>query len=126
VTITSIIVMVLMINLIRRVSLIGWREYLAPQWPAIVGSVFMAAAMWGVNSGLRNYLGEHSLAMLMVSTTTGLIVYAGVLLVWRPKRVVDLYQELSDDAQGVMAKGKKKIANLKKRFGWRKEASPAA
>ena len=126
VTITSIIVMVLMINLIRRVSLIGWREYLAPQWPAIVGSVFMAAAMWGVNSGLRNYLGEHSLAMLMVSTTTGLIVYAGVLLVWRPKRVVDLYQELSDDAQGVIAKVKKKITNLKKRFGWQKEASPAA
>jgi O-antigen/teichoic acid export membrane protein len=126
VTITAIIVMVLMINLIRRVSLIGWREYLTPQWPAIVGSVFMAATMWSVNSGLENYLGEHSLAMLMVSTTTGLIVYAGVLLVWRPKRVVDLYRELSEDAQGVVAKGKEKVANLKKRFGWQKEASPAA
>jgi len=126
VTITSIIVMILMINLIRRVSLIGWREYFAPQWPAIVGSVFMALAMWSVNAGLGNYLGMHSLLMLIVSTTAGISVYAGVLLVWRPKRVVDLYEELSDDAQGVIAKGKKKITDWKKRFGWRKEASPAA
>jgi len=126
VTITSILVMVLMINLIRRVSLIGWREYLTPQWPAIVGSVFMAAAMWSANAGLGDYLGKYSLAMLMASTAAGLMAYAGVLLVWRPKRVVDLYQELSDDAQGVIAKGKKKITALKKRFGWRKETSPAA
>jgi len=126
VTITSIIVMFLMINLIRRVSLIGWREYLAPQWPAIVGSVFMAAAMWGVGAGLRNYLGEHSLAMLLVSASAGVAVYAGVLLVWRPKRVVNLYRELSEDAQGVAAKGREKISGWKKRCGWRKEASPAA
>ncbi len=126
VTITSIIVMVLMINLIRRVSLIGWREYLTPQWPAIVGSVFMAAAMWVVNVSLEKYLGRYSLGMLLVSTITGLIAYAGILLVWRPKRVVDLYQELSEDAQGVIAKGREKIAGWKKRFGLQKETSPAA
>jgi hypothetical protein len=114
VTFTSIIVMVLMINLIRRVSLIGWREYFAPQWPAIVSSVFMALAMWGVNTGLENYLGKHSLAMLTVSTAAGFAAYAAVLLVWRPKRVVDLYQELSGDAKGVFAKGRKRIAEWKK------------
>jgi len=117
VTITSIIVMVLMINLIRRVSLIGWREYFAPQWPAIVSSVFMALAMWGVNVGLGNYLGKHSLAMLIVSTAAGFAAYAGVLLVWRPKRVVDLYQELSGDAKSVVGKAKKKITQLKQRLG---------
>lgn len=118
VTITSIIVMVLMINLIRRVSLIGWREYLTPQWPAIVGSVFMAIAMWAVNKGLAAALGAHSLAMLIVSTVTGVGAYVGVLLVWRPKRVVELYQELADDAQGVLGKAKEKILQIKKRFGF--------
>jgi PST family polysaccharide transporter len=126
VTITSVIVMILMLNLIRRVSLIGWREYFAPQWPAIVGSGFMALTMWGANAGLENYLGAHSLAMLIVSTAAGLVVYAGVLLVWRPQRVVNLYRELSDDAQGVMAKAKQKIADWKQRLGLQKEASPAA
>jgi PST family polysaccharide transporter len=126
VTITSIIVMVLMINLIRRVSLIGWREYFAPQAPAIIGSVFMALAMWGVNAGLKNYLGAHSLPMLVVATAAGFAAYVGVLVVWRPKRVVNLYQELAADAKGVVANGKEKIANLKRRLGLRKETLPAA
>lgn len=117
VTATSIIVLVLMINLIRHVSLIGWREYLTPQWPAIVGSIFMAAAMWGVNTGLADYLGVHSLAILIVSTATGLSTYVGVLCLWRPKRVVDLYRELSGDAQGVLAKVKEKIIKVKQRLG---------
>ena len=121
VTITSIIVMVLMINLIRRVSLIGWREYFAPQWPAILASVFMALAMWGVNVGLENYIGKHSLLMLIVSTAIGFAVYVGVLLLWRPKRVMNLYQELAGDAKSVVAKGKKKIADLKRRLGFGKE-----
>jgi O-antigen/teichoic acid export membrane protein len=117
VTITSIIVMVLMLNLIRRVSLIGWRAYLAPQWPAIVSSVFMALAMWGANVGLRPYLGAHSLPMLIVSTLAGFAAYVAVLIVWRPQRVVALYQELAGDAQGVVAKAKNKIAKLKQRLG---------
>jgi hypothetical protein len=49
-----------------------------------------------------------------------------VLLLWRPKRVVDLYQELSGDAKGGVAKVRKKIEQLKKRFGWQKGISPAA
>jgi O-antigen/teichoic acid export membrane protein len=121
VTVTSIIVMVLMINLIRRVSLIGWREYFAPQLPAIIASAFMALAMWGVNVGLENYIGKHSLLMLIVSTGCGFAIYAGVLLIWRPKRVFALYQELSGDAKSVVSKGKKKIAGLKQRLGLRKK-----
>jgi PST family polysaccharide transporter/lipopolysaccharide exporter len=126
VMITSIIVMVLMINLIRRVSLIGWREYFAPQWPAIVGSIFMAYAMWGANLSLENYLGKHSLFMLIVSTAVGFAIYLGVLLVWRPKRVVNLYEELSGDAKGVVVKAKAKVAKLTKRLGIRKDSLPMA
>lgn len=125
VTFTSIVVMVLMINLLRRVSLIGWRAYFAPQWPAIVGSLFMALAMWGVNTGLAEFLGAHSLPILILSTASGCAVYIGVLLIWRPVRVVDLYQELSGDAKSVVAKAKTKIASLKQRLGLRQDSSPA-
>jgi len=125
VTIVSIITMALMINLIRRVSLIGWREYFAPQWPAIVSSVFMAIAMWGVNAGLGNYLGGNSLLMLIVSTAAGFAAYVATLIAWRPQRVVVLYQELAGDAKGVVAKGKKKMARLKQRLGLQKESLPA-
>jgi O-antigen/teichoic acid export membrane protein len=117
VTVSSIIVMVLMINLLRRVSLIGWREYLAPQWPAIVSSSIMALAMWGVNMTLGSHLGMHSLPMLIVATAVGAAVYGGVLLVWRPKRVVDLFDELSGDAKSAVAKAKQKITAFKQRFG---------
>jgi hypothetical protein len=113
--------MMLMINLLRRVSIIGWREYFAPQWPAIVGSAIMALAMWGVNISLSRYIGVHSILMLMVSVTVGMAAYIGTLLVWRPKRLVALYQELSGDAKSVVVKGREKIAAIKKRLGWGKE-----
>jgi O-antigen/teichoic acid export membrane protein len=122
VAISSVIVMVLMIQLLRRVSLIGWREYFAPQWPAIVSSGAMALAMWGVSAGLGRYIGEHSLLMLILSTAVGTAVYIGVLFVWRPQRVVDLYEELSGDAKSVVGKAKKKIAALKQRLGMKKES----
>jgi O-antigen/teichoic acid export membrane protein len=121
VSVTSVIVMMLMINLLRRVSLIGWREYFAPQWPAIVGSVMMALAMWGINLSLSRYLGAHSLLMLIASVTVGMTAYIGTLLIWRPKRVVALYHELSGDAKSVVTKGKEKITAIKQRLGWGKE-----
>ncbi|MDZ7289570.1 MAG: lipopolysaccharide biosynthesis protein [candidate division KSB1 bacterium] len=117
VTISSIIVMVLMVNLLRRVSLIGWRAYFAPQWPAMVSSAAMALAMWGVNFTLGGRIGPHSLPMLILLTVVGSAVYVGVLLVWRPKRVVALYCELSGDAKSVVAKARKKIARLIQHFG---------
>jgi len=126
VTGTAIIIMALMMNLIRRVSLIGWREYFTPQWPAIVGSVFMAAAMWGANAGLGAHIGAHSLAMLLVSATVGIATYIAVLLIWRPQLVVALYRELSGDVKGVVVKAKQKIAKMQRRLGWRKETRPAA
>ncbi len=116
VAISSVMVMVLMIQLLRRVSLIGWREYFAPQWPAIVSSAAMVLAMWGVNAALGSRLGVHSLPMLILLTAVGIVVYAGVLIMWRPQRVVDLYQELSGDAKSVVARAKNKIAQLQKRL----------
>ncbi len=119
VAISSVIVMVLMIKLLRRVSLIGWREYFAPQWPAIVSSGFMALAMWGVNIMLGSHIGNHSLAMLILSTMAGIAVYTGVLLLWRPKRVVALYEELSGDVKGVVTKVKEKVKQVKKKLNLR-------
>lgn len=115
VVIVSMIVMVLMVNLLKRVSLSGWREYLAPQMPAFGSTLLMAAVMLAFKYLSENILHLPALPAMIVMTNIGGVTYLGALWLAKPKRVVALWQESTQDLQKFTGKLRRKMTGVLKR-----------
>lgn len=115
VVIVSIIVMILMVNLLKHMGVVGWREYLGPQMPAFCGSLVMAAAMLGCRHLGVSLLGLPPVITLFIMMCAGAIVYIGGLWLVRPKRVVALWQESAGDIRKATASLRKKFQGVLKR-----------
>ncbi|NUM74760.1 hypothetical protein DCC62_02240 [candidate division KSB1 bacterium] len=108
----AFIVMFLMVNLLKRVGAVGWREYLLPQMPAVGGSVVMVIAVMAFRFLMQDFLGANSIWLLLGMVVTGGLSYVGVLWLARPKRVMALLGELSGDIAKYTKKYRKKLAGL--------------
>jgi O-antigen/teichoic acid export membrane protein len=64
----------------------------------VIGSVIMAASVYGLRK-LLEIVGMHPLAVICVSIPVGIVVYAVLMLVWRPAAVYDFYQVLPTRAK---------------------------
>ncbi len=117
VVIVSFIVMFLMVNLLKRVSISGWREYLAPQMPAFLSTLLMAAVMIAFKYLSENILRLPALVAMIGMTITGSVTYVGALLLAKPKRVVALWQESAQDVQKMTGKLRKKVNGVLGRLG---------
>jgi O-antigen/teichoic acid export membrane protein len=117
VVIVSFIVMFLMVNLLKRVSNTGWREYLAPQMPAFLGTLLMAAFMLAFKHVSENILRLPALASMIGMTLIGGAAYIGALLLVKPKRVVALWQESALDVRKLAGALRKKVNGALARVG---------
>ncbi len=117
VVIVSFIVMFLMVNLLKQVSVSGWREYLAPQLPAFGGSLLMAITMLGFRFVSENVLHLPALAAMIGMTIIGSLAYVGALWLAKPKRVVALWQESTQDVQKLTGKAREKIRGVLGKLG---------
>ncbi len=117
VVIVSIIVMFLMVNLLKQVSISGWREYLAPQMPAFYSGLIMAATMLGSKYVSESILRLPALAAMIGMTIIGSVTYIGVLWLVKPKRVVALWLESAQDLQKFTGKLRKKVNGVLGRLG---------
>ena len=97
IAISSVIVMILMVNLLKRVSNIGWRDYLTPQLPAIGGSLVMAAVMLALRFAGTNLIGWERLLLMFGMTAAGAATYFGFLWLIRPPKVMKLLDEMVVD-----------------------------
>ena len=113
----SVIVMLLMVSLLKRVSNLGWRDYLGPQLPAIGGSIAMVAAMLGLRYVLEGFEGRNTVFLLVSMIVAGISTYFIILWIFRPRRVVELLDEVSGDIQKLQRKYRKKVVNIFQRFG---------
>lgn len=109
VVIVSFIVMFLMVNLLKQVSVSGWREYLAPQMPAFLGTLLMAAVMLAFKVVAENIWDFPALVAMLGMTIIGGVTYVGALLLVKPKRVVALWRESAQDVQKLTSGLRKKI-----------------
>ncbi|NUO80114.1 lipopolysaccharide biosynthesis protein [candidate division KSB1 bacterium] len=117
VVIVSFIVMFLMVNLLKQVSISGWREYLAPQMPAFGGSVLMAITMLVFQYVSKNVLHLPALAAMIGMTIIGSLTYLGVLWLTKPKRVIALWQESAQDVHKLTGKARGKIRGVLGKLG---------
>ncbi|MEK7729069.1 MAG: lipopolysaccharide biosynthesis protein, partial [candidate division KSB1 bacterium] len=117
VVIVSFIVMFLMVNLLKQVSISGWREYLAPQMPAFLGTLLMAAVMLVFKYLAENIFHLHALAAMSGMTIIGSVTYVGALLLAKPKRLVALWQESAQDIQKLTGSVRKKFNGVRRRVG---------
>jgi PST family polysaccharide transporter len=118
VVVISIIVMFLMVNLLKSMGVVGWREYLGPQMPAFVGSLVMAAAMLACRYLVAQVLGLPSAVALFAMMFVGALTYLGGLWLVKPKRVVALWQESAGDLRRATSSMRKKLNGVLSRWGW--------
>ncbi|MGH7496622.1 MAG: lipopolysaccharide biosynthesis protein [bacterium] len=118
VVIVSIIVMFLMVNLLKSMGVVGWREYLGPQMPGFLASLGMAAAMLACRYLVAQILGLPSAVSLFAMMLVGAVTYVGALWLVKPKRVVALWQESALDLRKATSSVRKKFNGMLSRWGW--------
>ncbi|MFQ5627632.1 MAG: lipopolysaccharide biosynthesis protein [bacterium] len=112
---SAIIVMIVMMNMITKVTKIQWRDYFGPQMPAIVTSLCMLIAMYVSRSVLVQYVDPLGPVILVSLVAIGTLVYLGLLMIFRFKMVTELLDELRGDTKGVTDALKKKFSRSKKK-----------
>jgi O-antigen/teichoic acid export membrane protein len=112
---SAVIVMIVMMNMITRVTKIQWRDYFYPQMPAIVTSLCMMAAMFLIRMVLASRVDPLGPVMLVSMVAIGGMVYLGLHLLFRFKIVIELVEELRGDTKNVAGALKKKISRSKRK-----------
>lgn len=110
--VASFVVMFLMVNLLKRVSNIGWRDYISPQLPAIGGSLVMAAVMLALRFAGKNLIGWERLFLMFGMTAAGAATYFGFLWLIRPPKVMALLDEMVADLRGYYLKSREWLTKL--------------
>jgi len=118
VVVVSIIVMFLMVSLLKRMGVVSWREYLAPQLAPFFCSLAMAAAMLVCRHVCDHILDWPKPVNLVLMTLVGAVVYLGGLWLIKPPQVVALVQESAGDIGKATRSVRTKINTLLSRLGW--------
>ena len=118
VVIVSVIIMVLMVSLLQKVSTIGWRDFMAPQLPALGASFIMAAAMLAIRYVMVDILAANQLFLLLSMVSVGVISYSGTLLLCKPKQILSLKDEIAGDLSKITKKYRKKLNSLYRKLGF--------
>jgi O-antigen/teichoic acid export membrane protein len=97
VTATTAILMLIMVSYLKTLTGMSWRDFIRPQCPALLGSMFMALIVLIYQRWFEGSLGLHSLAMLLSSTVVGAVSYMATLWLLKSGPVVSLIKELTGD-----------------------------
>ena len=111
VVIVSFITMVFMMNLLKKVSNIGWKDYFHPQIPAIVTSTGMLITMYTCSSIVDVYIDTTEVIMLICQFTIGFLSYIGLHLLFRFQGTMSLIEEITGDFKKLRTRVKGKITN---------------
>ncbi len=117
VVIVSILVMFLMVSLLKRMNIVGWREYLGPQMPGFIGSLAMAAIMLACRYLFAQRLGLSPVLTMFIMMGAGAVTYIGGLWLVKPRRVMALWQESAGDVRKATASVRQKMAGILRKFG---------
>jgi O-antigen/teichoic acid export membrane protein len=97
VTATTAFLMVIMVSYLKRLTGLNWIDFIRPQCPPLLGSLFMALIVLIYQRWFEASLGLHSVGMLLSSTAVGAVSYMATLWLLKPGPVVSLIKELTAD-----------------------------
>lgn len=106
---SSIIVMILMMNVITRVTSLTWGDYWAPQIPALSAGLGMLAVVLTCRHFLLPYGDPNGPLILVALTFAGGLTYLGLLLLFRFPSVTELLHEIRGDTQHIAGAVKKRL-----------------
>jgi O-antigen/teichoic acid export membrane protein len=93
----SFLMLLMMQSFLGSLTGMRWRTYLGALWPAVAATLVMAAAVVAAQAGMGRFVERTSVAMLVVSTAVGMVIYPLALLGGRFPAVVALRRELERD-----------------------------
>jgi O-antigen/teichoic acid export membrane protein len=93
----SFLMLIMMQSFLGSLTGMRWRTFLGSLWPALAATLVMATAVIGAQAMVGRFASPTSLAMLVISTAVGMLVYPLVLLGGRFPVVVALRRELERD-----------------------------
>lgn len=101
VAVTTCLVTLAMISYLGQITGLTWADFIRPQFPAFIGAVFMFGAVLIYQRSVENVVGTHSALMLFSSTAIGVVAYAAVLGIIRPRSAVSLMKGILMDLRPV-------------------------
>ena len=111
----ALVVTFLMVQIITKVTNIGWADYLGPQAPALLTSALMLAIIHIFTFSMNGVLDPAGFAMLILQCVVGMLSYVGLHFIFRFKIVTELIEELMGDSKSGLAKIRSKLGFGKKK-----------
>jgi len=107
--VAAIFVMILMVNIITKVTNVKWMDFLGAQLPAMLYSLLMIAAMYFTGVLCTTIWVVPEWVMVLLQPTVGVVTYIALIFLIRFKNVDALLDEIRSDTKKIRLKLRKKI-----------------